>query len=34
MVKLIKIFYEGGELFEKIKFVQILTEKEISSYMK
>jgi calcium-dependent protein kinase len=26
--------YLGGELFEKIKMVQILTEKEIASYMK
>ena len=25
---------KGGELFEKIKFVQILTENEIASYMK
>ncbi|CAD8044646.1 unnamed protein product [Paramecium primaurelia] len=31
---LISEYCDGGELFEKIKFVQILTEKEIASYMK
>ncbi|CAK75108.1 unnamed protein product (macronuclear) [Paramecium tetraurelia] len=31
---LISEYCDGGELFEKIKFVLILTEKEIASYMK
>ncbi|CAD8061384.1 unnamed protein product [Paramecium sonneborni] len=31
---LISEYCDGGELFEKIKVVQILTEKEIASYMK
>ncbi|CAD8141750.1 unnamed protein product [Paramecium pentaurelia] len=31
---LISEYCDGGELFEKIKFVQTLTEKEIANYMK
>lgn len=31
--KIDKLF-KGGELFEKIKHVQLLTEKEIAGYMK
>lgn len=31
---LVSEYCEGGELFEKIKFFSILTEKEIANFMK